>query len=148
MISNELTLNLSHDETGPIVKQLTQKKTVSMVIPVNHFSSLVPFLERELVDTLPYVVSSTLTSFPPSLVEDVVDVLCWQLLPFTVCGGGPVGEKPGLITNTTFFQFIAIVKELPVMGFYAEATFKSLRQIQNCRKLSSYVIVWGLRHHR
>ena len=109
-----------------------------MAIPVNPFSSLVPFLERELVDTLPYVVSSTLTSFPPSLVEDVVDVLCWQLLPFTVCGGGPVGEKPGLITNTTF---IAIVKELPVVGFYAEATFKSLRQIQNCRKLSSYYIV-------
>ena len=57
-------------------------------------SSLVPFLERELVDTLPYVVSSTLTSFPPSLVDDVVDVLCWQLLPFTVCGGGPEGGKP------------------------------------------------------
>ena len=46
--------------------------------------SLVPFLERELVDTLPYVVASTLTALPVSLVEDVVDVLCWRLLPFTV----------------------------------------------------------------
>ena len=45
--------------------------------------SLVPFLERELVDTLPYVVASTLTTFSASLVENVVDVLCWQLLPFT-----------------------------------------------------------------
>ena len=45
--------------------------------------SLVPFLERELVDTLPYVVASTLTSFSASLVDEVLDVLCWQLLPFT-----------------------------------------------------------------
>ncbi len=46
--------------------------------------SLVPFLERELIDTLPYLVSSTLSTFPVSLVEDVLDVLCWHLLPFTV----------------------------------------------------------------
>ncbi len=46
--------------------------------------SLIPFLERELIDTLPYVVASTLISFPTSLVEDVVDVLCWNLLPFTI----------------------------------------------------------------
>ena len=46
--------------------------------------SLVPFLERELIDTLPYVVASTLINFPSSLVEDVVDVLCWNLLPFAI----------------------------------------------------------------
>ena len=44
---------------------------------------MVPFLERELVDTLPYVVASTLTAFSASLVDEVLDVLCWQLLPFT-----------------------------------------------------------------
>ena len=101
----------------------TKKKTVSMAIPGNPFSSLVPFLERELVDTLPYVVSSTLTSFPPSLVEDVVDVLCWQLLPFTVCGGGPVGEKPGLITNTTFFQFIEFCQRVAGNGLLCKSHF-------------------------
>ena len=46
--------------------------------------SLIPFLERELIDTLPYVVASTLLNFPGSLVEDVVDVLCWNLFPFTL----------------------------------------------------------------
>ena len=43
-----------------------------------------PFLERELIDTLPYVVASTLINFPTSLVEEVVDVLCWNLLPFAI----------------------------------------------------------------
>nr|XP_040575380.1 protein unc-79 homolog [Lepeophtheirus salmonis] len=51
--------------------------------------SLIPFLERELIDTLPYIVASTLTVFPASLMEDVIDVLCWNLLPFTVSS-----EKP------------------------------------------------------
>ena len=46
--------------------------------------SLVPFLERELIDTLPYVVASTLISFPDSLVEEVVDCICYNLLPFTI----------------------------------------------------------------
>ena len=51
---------------------------------LNVVCGLVPFLERELVDTLPYIVASSLTVFPVSLHEEVIDVLCWNLLPFTV----------------------------------------------------------------
>jgi len=46
--------------------------------------SLVPFLEREDLETLPYFVAATLISLPVSLHEDVLDVLCWHLLPFTM----------------------------------------------------------------
>ncbi|XP_035227755.1 protein unc-79 homolog isoform X3 [Stegodyphus dumicola] len=44
---------------------------------------LVPFLEHELMDTLPYLVASTMTLFPCSLHKDIIDVLCNHLLPFT-----------------------------------------------------------------
>ena len=44
----------------------------------------VPFLEREDIDSLPYVVAATLLTLPVSLHEDVLDVLCWHLLPFTM----------------------------------------------------------------
>lgn len=46
--------------------------------------SLVPFLERNDLETLPYFVAATLISLPVSLHEDVLDVLCWHLLPFTM----------------------------------------------------------------
>ncbi|GIX95639.1 protein unc-79 homolog [Caerostris extrusa] len=44
---------------------------------------LVPFLEHELMDTLPYLVASTMTVFPCSLHKDIIDMLCNHLLPFT-----------------------------------------------------------------
>ncbi|GFV14035.1 protein unc-79 homolog [Trichonephila clavipes] len=44
---------------------------------------LVPFLEHELMDTLPYLVASTMTIFPCSLHKDIIDMLCNHLLPFT-----------------------------------------------------------------
>ncbi|CAL1284324.1 unnamed protein product [Larinioides sclopetarius] len=44
---------------------------------------LVPFLEHELMDTLPYLVASTMTVFPSSLHKDIIDMLCNHLLPFT-----------------------------------------------------------------
>jgi hypothetical protein len=46
--------------------------------------SLVPFLERELIDTLPYMCCSLLPVFPPSLSQDIVNVVCWHLIPFTI----------------------------------------------------------------
>jgi hypothetical protein len=68
--------------------------------------SLVPFLERELIDTLPYVVASTLISFPVSLVEDVVDVLCWHLLPFTVSNmSNPIDNEP-LLSSEEASEFL------------------------------------------
>ncbi|XP_054711004.1 protein unc-79 homolog [Uloborus diversus] len=44
---------------------------------------LVPFLEHDLMDTLPYLVASAITLFPCSLHKDIIDVLCHHLIPFT-----------------------------------------------------------------
>lgn len=47
--------------------------------------SLIPFLERELIDTLPYMCCAMLPALPASLSQDIVNVICWHLIPFTIC---------------------------------------------------------------
>jgi len=64
-----------------------------------HFDSnlafQIPFLERDDIDSLPYVVTATLLTLPVSLHEDVLDVLCWHLLPFTM----NTAERPSTVDN-------------------------------------------------
>ena len=55
----------------------------------------IPFLERDDIDSLPYVVTATLLTLPVSLHEDVIDVLCWHLLPFTMNSA----ERPSTVDN-------------------------------------------------
>lgn len=45
---------------------------------------LVPFLEHDLLDSLPYTVASTLAIFPPTLHKDTIDLLCSNMLPMTL----------------------------------------------------------------
>ena len=45
---------------------------------------LVPFLETDILQSLPYTVATTLAVFPPTLHKDVVELLCTNLLPVTL----------------------------------------------------------------
>lgn len=51
---------------------------------LNVLGCLVPFLEHDLLDSLPYTVASTLAIFPPTLHKDTIDLLCCSLLPMTL----------------------------------------------------------------
>ncbi|XP_046579791.1 LOW QUALITY PROTEIN: protein unc-79 homolog [Haliotis rubra] len=51
---------------------------------LNVLGWLVPFLEHDLLDSLPYTVASTLAIFPPTLHRDTIDLLCTRLLPMTL----------------------------------------------------------------
>ncbi|XP_013379281.1 protein unc-79 homolog [Lingula anatina] len=51
---------------------------------------LVPFLEYDLLDSLPYTVASTLACFPASLQKETILLLCTHLLPLTL---GHVGMR-------------------------------------------------------
>ncbi|XP_059155568.1 protein unc-79 homolog isoform X3 [Physella acuta] len=51
---------------------------------LNVLGWLVPFLEHDLLDSLPYTVASTLAIFPPTLHKDTIDLLCTSLLPMTL----------------------------------------------------------------
>ncbi|KAG9510802.1 Protein unc-79-like protein [Fragariocoptes setiger] len=45
---------------------------------------LVPFLEHSYMETIPYLLASALVSFPVSLHKELLDTLCYNLLPFTI----------------------------------------------------------------
>lgn len=62
-----------------LIKQHDLGEAISNVL-----GCLVPFLEHDLLDALPYTVASTLAIFPPSLHKDTIDLLCSSLLPMTL----------------------------------------------------------------
>lgn len=45
---------------------------------------LVPFLEHEYMDSLPYIVASAMAVLPAILHKELLDMLCYNLLPFTI----------------------------------------------------------------
>lgn len=45
---------------------------------------LLPFLEHDLIDNLPYLTASTISVLPSSLHQDIVNTLCFYILPFTI----------------------------------------------------------------
>ncbi len=51
---------------------------------LNALGCLVPFLEYDILDTMPYTVASTLAVFPTSLQTETVQLLCTNLLPVTL----------------------------------------------------------------
>lgn len=48
------------------------------------FTCLVSFLTHEDMDQLPYLLATSLPVIPPNLHKDVLDILCFNLLPFTI----------------------------------------------------------------
>lgn len=50
---------------------------------------ILPFLDKDLIDNLPYLASSTISVLPASLHLDIVNALCYYILPFTISKPGP-----------------------------------------------------------
>ena len=48
---------------------------------IHTFGCLAPFLTDDLIDSLPYTIALTLTSFPRDLHKYIMEVLCNSLLP-------------------------------------------------------------------
>ena len=51
---------------------------------LNTFCCLIPFLTHEDMDPLPYIVANTMALVPTTLHKEMVDVMCFHMLPFTV----------------------------------------------------------------
>lgn len=45
---------------------------------------LLPFLDHDLIDNLPYLTASTIAVLPEELHQDVINYLCFYILPFTI----------------------------------------------------------------
>ncbi|XP_050073343.1 protein unc-79 homolog isoform X4 [Anopheles maculipalpis] len=45
---------------------------------------ILPFLDRDLIDNLPYLTASSISVLPSSLHQDIINYLCYYILPFTI----------------------------------------------------------------
>ncbi|XP_038207458.1 protein unc-79 homolog [Zerene cesonia] len=45
---------------------------------------LMPFLEYDMIDNLPYLVAYCVAVFPANLHQDILHLLCYYILPFTI----------------------------------------------------------------
>lgn len=45
---------------------------------------ILPFLDKDLIDNIPYLVASAISVLPPSLHQDIINSLCFYILPFTI----------------------------------------------------------------
>lgn len=45
---------------------------------------ILPFLERDLIDNLPYLTASCISVLPPSMHQEIINTLCYYILPFTI----------------------------------------------------------------
>ncbi|XP_055534340.1 protein unc-79 homolog isoform X11 [Wyeomyia smithii] len=45
---------------------------------------ILPFLDKDLIDNLPYLTASCISVLPSSLHQDIINYLCYYILPFTI----------------------------------------------------------------
>lgn len=45
---------------------------------------LIPFLERDLLSSLPYIAASSLIAFPVEMHKEIMNYLIYHILPFAV----------------------------------------------------------------
>lgn len=45
---------------------------------------ILPFLDKDLIDNLPYLAASSISVLPYSLHQDIINYLCYYILPFTI----------------------------------------------------------------
>ncbi|KAK7076379.1 Protein unc-79 [Halocaridina rubra] len=60
---------------------------------LNTLACLVVFLERKVIDTLPYLVASMMTCIPETLHQQLVNTLCYHVFPVTVGAAAVEGEE-------------------------------------------------------
>ncbi|XP_055589112.1 protein unc-79 homolog isoform X2 [Uranotaenia lowii] len=45
---------------------------------------ILPFLDRDLIDNLPYLAASSISVLSPTLHQEIINYLCYFILPFTI----------------------------------------------------------------
>ncbi|XP_052119474.1 protein unc-79 homolog isoform X4 [Frankliniella occidentalis] len=54
---------------------------------------LLPFIENDMIDTLPYLTASTIAVLPSSLHQEIVNQLCYYVFPFTLTRKTTEGQE-------------------------------------------------------
>lgn len=45
---------------------------------------MLPFLDKDNIDNIPYLTASCISVFPASLHQEIINMLCFFILPFTI----------------------------------------------------------------
>lgn len=45
---------------------------------------ILPFLDKDLIDNIPYLTASSISVLQPNLHQDIINSLCFYILPFTI----------------------------------------------------------------
>lgn len=64
---------------------------------------LLPFLDHDLIDNVPYLTASSISVLPVELHQDIVNYLCFYILPFTI-------SEPFVLCIYIIFIHIACVR--------------------------------------
>lgn len=97
-------------------------------------SCILPFLDKDLIDNLPYLVSSTISVLPPALHQDIVNALCYYILPFTISMYLLIMFLLALLSLWNSFQHVAApmsrnakpVSQFPLSLWWSCSTLKIL----------------------
>lgn len=74
---------------------------------------ILPFLDKDLIDNLPYLVSSTMSVLPPALHQDIVNALCYYILPFTI-------SEYKSITKAYFISIKSYLQQFTIHSFLSQ----------------------------
>ncbi|XP_031621809.1 protein unc-79 homolog isoform X2 [Contarinia nasturtii] len=54
---------------------------------------ILPFLDKDLIDNIPYLVASAISVLPISLHQEIINSLCFYILPFTITRQGSYDDQ-------------------------------------------------------
>lgn len=70
---------------------------------------ILPFLDRDVIDNLPYLCSSLFSVLPHLLYQDIINYLCYYILPFTITRQGDqeslICQSSASVSSVIMFVF-------------------------------------------
>jgi protein unc-79 len=64
------------------------------------------FLDRDLIDNLPYLCASLFSVLPPTLYQEIINYLCYYILPFTITRKGEQeSQASASVSSVIMFVF-------------------------------------------
>lgn len=74
---------------------------------------ILPFLDKDLIDNLPYLTASSISVLPHSLHQDIINSLCYYILPFTISMYIRLHFEPiHQLTEIQLFQPVKVLKTM------------------------------------
>lgn len=104
---------------------------------------LVPFLPHDYMDTIPYIIATAFPNFPLAIHKDMIEKLCFNVLPFTIQSQtqrttGPNAQNFSEIEHLSFAN-ISIPAILLMILLWAELPSLHTLLIETLMKLKSDV---------